>query len=132
MLQFYIAIPFFIQCMGQSWYLATDMQIFIITPFLLYPMWWFQKYYLHYIWPGTKLSFVWFQLKRNPTMIYFSNLGLGFLHHSCSFDPHSWSKYFIDTWVSSVRWNWMNISLFSTFILIIPAPYYPDIPCSTN
>ena len=40
--------------MGHGWYLATEMQIFIITPFLLYPMWWFQKYYTHYIWPGIK------------------------------------------------------------------------------
>ena len=53
-----------LQCMGQTWYLATEMQIFIVTPLLLYPMWWFQKYYTHYIWPSTQCILYEWQCKR--------------------------------------------------------------------
>ena len=41
----------FKQCAGPSWYLATDMQLFIITPLILLPMWWFRKYMVDYLWP---------------------------------------------------------------------------------
>lgn len=44
-------------CMGQAWYLATDMQMFIITPLIMYPMWKLRGYWdLDYIWAGRKLS----------------------------------------------------------------------------
>ena len=29
----------YFQCVGQTWYLANDMQMFIITPLILYPLW---------------------------------------------------------------------------------------------
>ena len=28
-----------IKCMGQSWYLAADMQMYLISPLLIYPLW---------------------------------------------------------------------------------------------
>ena len=34
-----------------SWYLATEFQMFVITPFLFIPMWFLRKYYANYIWP---------------------------------------------------------------------------------
>lgn len=27
------------QCMGQTWYLACDMQMFILSPLFIYPLW---------------------------------------------------------------------------------------------
>eukprot|EP00094_Tigriopus_californicus_P012896 TCALIF_12469-PA protein Name:"Similar to nrf-6 Nose resistant to fluoxetine protein 6 (Caenorhabditis elegans)" AED:0.06 eAED:0.04 QI:8/0.90/0.75/1/0.90/0.91/12/23/645 len=38
-------------CAGPSWYLATDMQMFLVTPFLMYPMWRFKKFFFNYFWP---------------------------------------------------------------------------------
>ena len=29
--------------MGQTWYLATDMQMFWASPFMMVPMWWINK-----------------------------------------------------------------------------------------
>ncbi len=34
---------FFSMCMGESWYLACDFQLFIIGPLLVWPMWKFPK-----------------------------------------------------------------------------------------
>jgi peptidoglycan/LPS O-acetylase OafA/YrhL len=28
-----------LQCLGQSWYLSADMQLFILSPVLLFPLW---------------------------------------------------------------------------------------------
>jgi len=30
-------------CMGQTWYLATEMQMFLLTPFLLLSMYWIEQ-----------------------------------------------------------------------------------------
>lgn len=27
------------QCQGEAWYLANDMQFYVLSPFILYPMW---------------------------------------------------------------------------------------------
>ena len=27
------------QCLGQSWYLAVDMQLYILSPIIIYPLW---------------------------------------------------------------------------------------------
>ena len=27
------------QCMAHTWYLAVDMQLFLITPLIIYPLW---------------------------------------------------------------------------------------------
>ena len=48
---------FLFQCGGQTWYLSAEMQIFIVTPFMLYPMWHFQKYQSHYIMPGSTYNY---------------------------------------------------------------------------
>jgi peptidoglycan/LPS O-acetylase OafA/YrhL len=29
----------FLQCLPQTWYLAVDMQLFILSPIVLYPLW---------------------------------------------------------------------------------------------
>ena len=29
----------FLQCLGQTWYLDNDMQMFIISPLIIYPLW---------------------------------------------------------------------------------------------
>lgn len=31
------------QCMGQTWYLAVDMQLFVISPLIVYPLWRWKK-----------------------------------------------------------------------------------------
>ena len=31
------------QCIGQTWYLSNDMQMFVFTPFIIYPMWKWHK-----------------------------------------------------------------------------------------
>ncbi|KZR96828.1 Nose resistant to fluoxetine protein, partial [Daphnia magna] len=30
-------------CMGQTWYLAVDMQLFVISPLIVYPLWRWKK-----------------------------------------------------------------------------------------
>ena len=32
-----------LQCMGETWYLACDMQMFLVCPFLIYPLWRWKK-----------------------------------------------------------------------------------------
>ena len=32
-----------LQCMGQTWYMANDMQMFWASPFMIVPMWWIHK-----------------------------------------------------------------------------------------
>jgi peptidoglycan/LPS O-acetylase OafA/YrhL len=36
-----VDVDFFctLQCLGHSWYLANDMQMFIITPIIIFPLW---------------------------------------------------------------------------------------------
>ena len=37
----------FFQCMSHTWYLSIDFQLFLISPFLIYPAW---KYGWKYLW----------------------------------------------------------------------------------
>lgn len=30
---------FSLQCMGETWYMANDMQLFLVSPLLIYPLW---------------------------------------------------------------------------------------------
>ena len=34
----------FAECIGQTWYLSNDMQMFVFTPFIIYPMWKWHKF----------------------------------------------------------------------------------------
>lgn len=36
LLYFYLLLQ---QCLGHSWYLAVDMQLFLLSPLLLWPLW---------------------------------------------------------------------------------------------
>eukprot|EP00095_Tigriopus_kingsejongensis_P009192 maker-scaffold299_size217019-snap-gene-0.13 protein:Tk09192 transcript:maker-scaffold299_size217019-snap-gene-0.13-mRNA-1 annotation:"hypothetical protein DAPPUDRAFT_103117" len=38
-------------CAGPSWYLAADMQMFVVAPLLIYPMLKIKKYLFDYLWP---------------------------------------------------------------------------------
>ena len=35
----------YLQCLGWSWYLANDMQFYIISPAILYTVYWYVKFY---------------------------------------------------------------------------------------
>lgn len=35
------------QCLGQTWYLAIDFQLFILSPIILIPLWRWPKYTLY-------------------------------------------------------------------------------------
>lgn len=35
--------------MGQTWYLAVDMQLFLVSPLLIYPLWRWKKYGLAWL-----------------------------------------------------------------------------------
>ena len=37
-------IGLILQCMGQSWYLALDMQLYLVSPLLIYPMWRWRRF----------------------------------------------------------------------------------------
>lgn len=37
------------QCAGQSWYLAVDMQLYWISPFIILPLWYFPKFGKYYL-----------------------------------------------------------------------------------
>jgi peptidoglycan/LPS O-acetylase OafA/YrhL len=37
------------QCMGQTWYLAVDMQLFVVSPLLIYPLWRWKKWGLAWL-----------------------------------------------------------------------------------
>ena len=28
-----------LMCMGETWYLATEMQMFLVSPFIIWPLW---------------------------------------------------------------------------------------------
>ena len=38
---------YFIQCLGHSWYLSVDMQLFILSPLIIFPLW---KWGKHVLW----------------------------------------------------------------------------------
>ena len=56
---FWIFILFFMKCLGQTWYLANDMQMFLIAPPIIYITWRWKRigfaligesiYYIKYI-----------------------------------------------------------------------------------
>ena len=35
---------FYLQCMAETWYLANDMQFFLLSPLLVYPLWRWKAY----------------------------------------------------------------------------------------
>ena len=35
----FIAIVYIQKCMGETWYLAVDMQLFLLSPLFVYPLW---------------------------------------------------------------------------------------------
>jgi len=40
-------VPGFPYCVGQAWYLASEMQMFLFTPFILLPTYWIYKKFGH-------------------------------------------------------------------------------------
>ena len=32
-----------LQCLDQTWYMSVEMQIFLVTPLIIYPMWKYKK-----------------------------------------------------------------------------------------
>ena len=38
-----------LQCMGHTWYLSVDMQLFLVSPLLIYPLWRWKKYGLAWL-----------------------------------------------------------------------------------
>jgi len=104
------------QCMIQSWYLAADMQLFILSPLFIYPLWRWKKAGLAWIifaitavigaigactflWslPATTMPFerpyihvTWFYILNNCTIIlWFNRIG-----KSHSLDP----DFYYQTW----------------------------------
>lgn len=37
------------QCMVQTWYLAVDMQLFVVAPLIIYPIWRWKKWGLAWL-----------------------------------------------------------------------------------
>ena len=78
------------------------MQIFLVTPLFLVPMWYLQKFYMHYFWPGKKSN------QNNDLCFdhfisfFFSLLGPRFNH--CDYGTHGQME------LAGKRESWVDIS----------------------
>jgi peptidoglycan/LPS O-acetylase OafA/YrhL len=64
-------------CMFQSWYLATDTQLFILAPLVLYPLWKWQAFGIFLLTMMTSISViipfvVTYVNKLDPTFLMFA------------------------------------------------------------
>ena len=63
------------QCIGQAWYLAVDMQLFWLTPILLFPLW---------LWPALGIALCWVAVLASVIVVfsiaYVNHLSPGYLN----------------------------------------------------
>jgi peptidoglycan/LPS O-acetylase OafA/YrhL len=100
-------------CHGETWYLANDMQFFIVSPLLIYPLWRWRKIGLGFLTLASAASIavpfiIHYNLELNPTLLPFDLDAMDYMYKSYQKPWMRIGPYLVGLWAGYLLFSFSN------------------------